>query len=149
MTNAAQGRQPLHGRKRAVVVAMVSVRMVEMPVDEVVEMISVGNGFVTTARAMHMVCVVPPACVVRGAASRVRLIHVDRVLIDVVLVGVMEMAVVKVVHVIAMLHGGVAAIGSVLVAMLGVGFAGHDKAPSRWVIRWPSGAHARAPALGA
>ena len=128
---------------------MVSVRMVEMPVDEVVEMISVGNGFVTTARAMHMVCVVPPACVVSGAASRIRLIHVDRVLIDVVFVGVMEMAVVKVVHVITVLYGGVAAIGPVLMAMLGVRFAGHDKAPSWWFIRWPSDAHAQAPVLGA
>ena len=152
---------------------MVSVRMVEMPVDEVIEMIPVRNGFVTAAGAMHMACVVPPASVVSGAASRVGFINVDPVLIDVVLVRVMEVAVVKVIHVITMLHGGVATIGPVLMAMLRVHFAAHDRVPFccvnfrlskivflLWepsarprrrtsVIRWLRGAHAQAPVLGA
>ena len=152
---------------------MVSMRMVEMPVDEVIEMIPVRNGFVTAAGAMHMACVVPPASVVSRAASRVGFINVDPVLIDVVLVGMMQVAVVKVIHVITMLHSGVATIGPVLMAMLGVRFAGHDRDPvccvnlrlSRvvflrrgpserprrrtFVIRWLRGAHARAPVLEA
>jgi len=129
---------------------MVPMRMVEMPVDEVVDMIPVRNGFVPAAGAMHMVCVVRPAGVVSGAPRRIGFIHVDLVLIDVVLVGVMKVAVVEVVDVIAVLHGRVATIGPMLMAMLGVRFTGHDKAsPLRWVIHWPSGAHARAPALEA
>ena len=144
-----EGRQQLHGHKRPVVVAMVSMGMVQMPVDEVVEMIPVRNGFVTATGAVHMACVVRPTSVVSGAASRVGFIHVDPMLIDVVLVGVMEVAVVKVVHVITMLHGGVATIGPVLMAMLGVRFTAHDEAPFRCVIRWLRGAHAQAPVLGA
>ena len=108
---------------------MVSMRMVQMPVDEVIEMIPVRNGFVTAAGTMHMVCVVPRASVVSGAASRVGFVNVDRVLIDVVLVGVMEVAVVKVVHVITMLHGGVATISPVLMAMFGVHSAAHERVP--------------------
>jgi hypothetical protein len=128
---------------------MVSVRMVQMPVDEVIDMIPVRNGFMTAARAMHVVCVVPPASVVGGTASRVGFVNVDRVLIDVVFVEVMEVTVVKVVHVITVLHGRMATIGPVLMAMFRVRFAGHDRAPVGWVIRWPSGAHALGPALGA
>ena len=41
-------------------------------------------------------------------------------LIHMVFVGMVKVAVVKIVHVIAMPHGGVAAIGTVLMRMIGV-----------------------------
>ena len=54
----------LHRRERPVVIAMVSMRMVEMPIDDVIEMIPVRNGFVTAVAAMHMACLVRTASMV-------------------------------------------------------------------------------------
>jgi hypothetical protein len=41
------------------VVAVAVVRMMKMPIDQVVDMVSVGNGFVTAARSMNVIGVVP------------------------------------------------------------------------------------------
>lgn len=58
---------------RSVIVAMSVVRMVQMTVDQIVDVIAMRNCFVSTIRAMHMTGVVSAATAC--AAIRIGLIH--------------------------------------------------------------------------
>ncbi len=100
------------------VVAVVSVGVVEVTVDEVVDVVAVGHGLVSAAGAVDVTVLVAGALVFGGAGGRVAFAHLDHVLVDVVAVGVMEVAVVEVIHVITVLDGDVAAIGPVDVVVV-------------------------------
>jgi len=109
-----------------VIVAVAVVGVVEVAVDEVAGVVAVGDGFVAAAGAVDVVGVVTRASMAAGAGIRVGLGDFDDVFIDVIAVGVMEMTIMKVVGVVAMLDGGVAAVGAVGVVMVFVNIAGHD-----------------------
>ena len=106
--------------QRAVVVAVTAVRMMEMPIDEVIYVVAVRHGRVTAVRAVHVAGRVSVAGVVWRAAGRVRGIDCDRALVDVIAVNHVEMAVVKVVDVAVVLDATVAAVRAVDVVVLGV-----------------------------
>jgi len=53
------------------VVAVIAVRMVQVTIDEIVDMIAVRHGFVAAARSMDVVGRVPRALVVRRAPLRI------------------------------------------------------------------------------
>jgi hypothetical protein len=104
----------VHDLQRPVVVAVVAVRVVQLSVHQVVDVVAVGNGFVPAAGTMPvtpLVAVVEP----RGALRRVALVHRDPVLVHVVLVRVMETPVVEVVDVPVVPDGRVPTGGSMLV----------------------------------
>lgn len=107
------------------VVAVVPVGVMEVPVDEVVDVVAVGHGLVSTAGAVDVTVLVPGAAVCGGAGGRVALAHLDHVLVHVVAVGVVEVAVVEVVHVVAVLDGDVATLGAVDVVVVLVLVAVH------------------------
>ncbi|OJU27739.1 MAG: hypothetical protein BGN89_09950 [Alphaproteobacteria bacterium 64-6] len=102
------------------VVAVITVRMVQVAFDEVVNMITMRHGFVSAAGPMHMIRCVPGAAMVRRAPVGILVRDFDHVLIDVVAVHVMKMPVVQVVHVIAVVDGGVTALGAVHMRMMGM-----------------------------
>lgn len=99
---------------------MVSVRMMQMPIDEIVDVIAVRHRVVPASRPVHVPRLVPATTVLRRAAVGIALRHLDHVLVDVILVRVMQMTVVQIVDVIAVPHGGVSAAGPVLVRVIGV-----------------------------
>jgi hypothetical protein len=103
------------------IVAVVAVRMLEVAADAVIDVIPVRNRLVTATRAVDMTHFVTAAAMIRGAAVGVVARDVDYVLVDMILMGVMEVTVVQVVDVAAMTHGGVATPRRVLVGMVGVG----------------------------
>ena len=100
-----------------VVVAVVAVGVMQVAVDEVVDMVSVGDRFVTTGVGAALVC--------GGAVGWVGGADFERVLIDVVVVDVMEVAVVEVVDVARMLDCGVSAAFAVHVIVGFVFLAAH------------------------
>ena len=117
---------------RAVVVAMGAVGVMQVPVDQVVDMVAVRHRLVTAARAMLVVLVVASADMVGRAGAGIVGAHLDRVLVNVIAVRVMQMAVVQVVEVIAVLDGGMAAGRAMLMRMVAVNLvvvAGHDIHP--------------------
>ena len=61
----------LHHAYPPVVVAMVSVRVMKVPVHQVVHVIAVGNLLVTAVRAMPMVLLMPVAGVIGGTGNGV------------------------------------------------------------------------------
>jgi hypothetical protein len=103
------------------IVAMRSMRVVQVAVDEIVDVIAVGDGFVAATGAVLVVGRVTAAAVGRGAVGRVGSTDGERVLFDGSALGrVVQMAVVQVVGVPVVLDAGVPASGAVLVRVPGV-----------------------------
>ena len=111
--------------ERPVVVAVVPVGVMEVTVDEVVDVVAVGHGLVAAAGAVDVAVLVTGAAVCGGAGGRVAFAHLDHVLVHVVAMGVVEVAVVEVVHVVTVLDGDVAAVGAVDVVVVLVLVAVH------------------------
>jgi hypothetical protein len=98
------------------IIAMVTVRVVQVAIDEVVDVVSVRNGWVSASGAVDMVGIVSGTAVVRGAHCGVVLIDVDAVLIDVVLMGMVQVTIDEVVDMISVRHRFVTTIRAVNVA---------------------------------
>jgi hypothetical protein len=101
---------------RAVVVAVVAVRVVQLPVHQVVHVIAVRHRFVPAAWAVLMAMVMPG--VSRVAAVRIGRAHLEDMLVNVPAVRVVQMSIVQVVHMVTVLHCSVAAVVSVIVRMV-------------------------------
>ena len=102
------------------VVAVVAVRVVQVAIDEVVNVVAMRHRFMTAAGAVNVPGFVAAAVVVGRAGVRVGGADGDAVFIDVVAVRVVQVAVVQVVNVAVVLDGGVAAARAVLVRVVGV-----------------------------
>jgi hypothetical protein len=115
----------LHG---SVVVAVVAVRMMQPAVHEIIDMIAMRNGFMSAIWPM-LVCAVRLGC----AAHRILLIDRQCMFVDVILVHVMQMTIVKIVHMTVMPDRGVAAVRAMLMGVIGVVLlvaGSHDVTPS-------------------
>jgi hypothetical protein len=99
---------------------MIAVRMVKMAVHEVIHMIAVGHCFMPATRAMHVSWLMSRAAVAWRAVVGICRAQFDHVLIDMIAMGMMEMAIVQIVHVIAMTNGGMTAAGAVQMIVIGV-----------------------------
>ncbi len=113
------------------VIAVIAVGVVEMAVDEVADVVAVGDGLVAAVRAMGVVRVVALAVVIGGAVIGVFVGDLQAVLVVVAFVGMVEVAVVKVIDVAVVLDGRVTAVGAVLMIVILVFVAGHDETPER------------------
>lgn len=110
-------------------VAMVTMWMVQMTVDQVVHMIPMGDGFMSAAGAVDVAIGMTAALMVRGAFAGVCGRHRQHMLIHVLLMRMVQMTVMQVVHMAIMLNGGMPAVGPMLVVMivmLGVVTGAHD-----------------------
>lgn len=98
---------------------MVAVLMMQAAVNDVVGVVAVRYGFVTAIGAVNMA-----GAVVYGAAAvGVGFVYVQAVLVVVAVMFVMQMAVVKVIYMVAVFDGGMAAAAAVNVLVIGVCFA--------------------------
>jgi hypothetical protein len=77
-----------------VVVAVVAMRMMEVAADTVVDVIAVRNRLMAAAGDVDMARLMTAAAMVRGAAVRVVAGDVDHVLVDMTLMGVVEVTIV-------------------------------------------------------
>jgi hypothetical protein len=118
-------------------VAVSSVRVMEVPVDEVVDVIAMRNRGVAARRAVYVIGRVALARMSRRARSRIRRIDGDRAFVDVVAVHRVKVTVVEVVDVASMLARDVAATGAVNVLVLGMRAMGahRESFRSRWRAR--------------
>ncbi|WP_028347140.1 hypothetical protein [Bradyrhizobium murdochi] len=106
----------LHG---PMIIAMIAVRMVQPAVYEIVDVIAVRYRFVSAIWTVFV-----RATDFRRALHRICGVDRDRVLIHVILVHVMEMAIMKVIHMAVVANRGVPAartmlVGVVVVMLLG------------------------------
>lgn len=103
------------------IVAVIAVRMVQMSIDQVIDMIAMRDCFVATVWTMNMAGVMAGALVGRRARSRISVADFDDVFFHrAIRVHVVQMSVVQIVDMITMLDTGVLAVGTVDVVMVGV-----------------------------
>lgn len=128
---AGEAKLARHDRHATVVVAVVAVGVMQVVIDDVVSVVAVGHCRVIAVRAVDVAGLVSAALVSRRAALGVRRVDRQRVLVDVIAVGMVEVAVVEVVDVIVVLDCGVPATGLVLmlVAFVNLVFAHRVSVP--------------------
>ena len=90
------------------VVAMVAVGVVEVAVDQIIDMVPMGHCLVAASITVAVILVVARTGVVRGTVSPILGGHGQGVLIDVVFMGMMKVAIMKVIDVAVVLDGRVA-----------------------------------------
>lgn len=96
------------------IITMITMRVMQAAIDQIIGMIAMGHCLMATTRAMRM-----RATRLHGRTTIwIRRVHLENMLVIVPFVGVVQVTVVKVVGVIAMLNGGVATIRAM--RMLGV-----------------------------
>ncbi|AOJ35023.1 hypothetical protein WJ16_26085 [Burkholderia metallica] len=98
------------------VVAMIAVRVMEMAVDQVVDVIAVRYLLVPAAGAVDMARLM--AAATRRALVRIVCTDLDRVLVDMIAMRMMQMAIVQIVDVVAVLDCGVSAARAMLMVMV-------------------------------
>ena len=99
---------------------MVAVRVVQMAADEVVDVVAVRHRGMAAAIAMDVSSVVAVAVVIRGTARGMLVVDGDRMLVDVVPVGVVHMPVMQVVDMTFVGHRDVPAVRAVLMGVVGM-----------------------------
>lgn len=91
------------------IVAVIAVHVVQVPADEIVGVVAVGNRFVPAIGAVSVPLVVPATAVRGRALGWIRGIDGEAALVDVVAMNMVQMSIVQVVAVVAMADGLVAA----------------------------------------
>lgn len=92
---------------------MIAVRMVKVPIDEVVDVVAVRHLLVAACIAMAMHALVLAASMVRRARGRVLVRHVEPMLVDSLLGRVVQAAIVQVVRMPVMPNARVPAVRTV------------------------------------
>ena len=100
------------------IVTVALVRVMQMPVHEVVDMVAVGDGGMSAVRAVHVTGFVPVAGVVRRAALGVFLGNLQHAFVGVTFMRMVQVAVVQVIDMIAVNDAGMAAARAVDVGMV-------------------------------
>ena len=102
---------------------MGSVWVVQVPLHQVVHVVSMRHGFMPAVGPMDVIGLVRSALMVRSASILVCFAFLQFVLVNVVSVNVMQMAVVEVIGMAIVLDGRMAAIGAVDMDMSFMSFA--------------------------
>ena len=102
---------------------MIAMRMVQVAIDQIVDVISVRNCFVTAVGAVNVACVMPAALMVWRASRWVCIGNVQVMLFDLsVWPHVVQVPVVQIIDVIPVLDTGMFAVRTMNVVVLGVEF---------------------------
>lgn len=103
---------------RTVVIAMVAVRVMQMAVDQIADVVTMRDRFVSATRAVDMAGFMAAATMLRGAAIRIGFRDSDHMLIYMVAMRMVQVAIMQVVDMAVVTDGGVAAARSVLVVVV-------------------------------
>ena len=111
------------------IIAVIAMRMVKSSLHEIVDVVAMRDRLVTAAGAMHVLRLMALMAEFRRASVRILGAHLDDMLLDDVALLVVEMAVMKIVDMIAVLDRDVPAGGTVpmgVVGMNGVAVVCHE-----------------------
>ena len=105
-------------------ITMITVEVVKVTVNQVIDMIAVWHGFVTTVRTMLMIVFMALAVMVGSARIWIGDAHFQNVFIAMAFMKGMQMAIVKKVGMITVPKGVMATAGAVDMGMVSVGLMG-------------------------
>jgi len=97
---------------------MLAVRVVQVTIDQIVDMVPVRNGLMTTVRSVLMRRFVGSAIMAWRAVRRVGGAHCQHMLVHVVAMRVVQMPIVEVIRVPFMLDDSMTTTGAMLMGML-------------------------------
>jgi hypothetical protein len=98
---------------------MIAMRVVQASVDQVISMVSMRNRFMTATWAMLMRRIVSYSAMLWVAPIRIRRANFDHVFVCAPVFNVLQMAMVKIVEVVLMLNGDVAATRTMQMRLIG------------------------------
>jgi hypothetical protein len=101
-----------------VVIAVIAMRMMQMPVHKIVHMITVRNRFMATVRSVDMARLMAPTLVFRRTGIGIRRRYLDHMLIHMITVDMVKMAVMDIVHMTVVLNRRMSATRAVLVRVV-------------------------------
>jgi hypothetical protein len=104
----------------AVVVAVVTMGVMQMTIDQIVRVVAVRDSLVATARPMTVRSVVSTATMIGRTTVGIRSAYRKCVLVHMILVWMMQMSIMQIVDVAIVTNSDVAAAGSVLMSVIGV-----------------------------
>ncbi len=104
--------------QRPMVVTMVAMLVVQTPIHQVVDVVAMRHGLMPATGTVDVAGVVSGAALATRAAVRIALADLDHVLVHVIDVRMMQMAIMQVIHMTVVAHGGVAAIRPVLMVVM-------------------------------
>ena len=120
------------GCYRSVIITMIVVRVMEVSIDQVVDVLTMGHCFMTTARPVYMPLRMTCALVFRRASLRIGPCYVNYMFIDVVPVRVVQVSIVQIVDMPIMHDTYMAALRAMRMGMIFVlwqGTIGHLRSP--------------------
>ena len=97
---------------------MVSMLVVQAPIDQIVSVVTVRNSLMPATWPMSVRMVVTNVVCYRVATIRIRVADFDHMLINVITMRMMKVSVMQVIDVIAMLHCDMATAGSMCVIVV-------------------------------
>lgn len=97
---------------------MAVVLVVQMTIHQIVDVVAVGNGFVTAARSMNVTRVVGRAFMTVCAIGCVIGVYIQGMFVYVIAVDMMQVTVMQKIDVVAVLDGGVTTAGAVLMVVI-------------------------------
>ena len=100
------------------VIAMITMRMMQMAVDQVIDVIAVRYRFVSASGTVDVSRLVAAATVVRCASFRIFRANLQPVLVDVITMWMVQMTIMQIIDVIAVPDSSMAAVGTMLVVMV-------------------------------
>jgi hypothetical protein len=104
-----------------VIVTVVTMRVMQVAVNKVVNMVAVRDGFVTAAWSVNVACLVSGAMMIRSTDVRILLCDFQDMLFDLTIcLNVVQMSIMQVVHMIAVLDTRVLAIWTMLMVVMSV-----------------------------
>jgi hypothetical protein len=103
---------------RPVVVTMISMGMVQVPVDKIVDMVAMWHRLVTAPRAMNVARRMSATVVAWRALVGVVRADFELVLVYVIAMRMVQVPIVKIIDMIAMLDSGVAAVCAMLMIVM-------------------------------
>lgn len=106
--------------KRSMVITVIAVRVMKMAINEIVDVIAVRHGLVTTARTMDMPGFMAGTTVFRRATVRVLFTHFNHMLIDMILMRMMKVTVMQIIDMVPMANSGMTAARTVFMCVVGV-----------------------------
>ena len=98
----------LHDLQWTMVVAMIAVRMVQASIDQIIDMITMGDRLMAAIWTMPMRCLVPLRRLVGRAPIRVLGCYFDDMLIDVAAFNVLKVPLIKIIDVVGVPNRDVA-----------------------------------------
>jgi len=123
--------------QRAVVVAVVTVREVQVAIDQIIHMVTVRHHFMPAAGTVDMAGIVTGTVVLRGTGDGIGCADGNHMLVNVPVMREVQMTIVQIINMPLMTYGCMPTVGTMLVGMIGVlemGAGGHGM--FLWSVGW-------------